>query len=70
MISYLASIGVTIGIYALLALGINVAWGLTGMDDEADQMQRLSGFLIRSAATKAEATRRDNKNTLHLLFEH
>lgn len=43
---------------------------LADMDDEADQMQRLSGFLIRSAATKAEATRRDNQNTLHLLFEH
>ncbi|MEM7442245.1 MAG: branched-chain amino acid ABC transporter permease [Pseudomonadota bacterium] len=51
MISYLASIGVTIGIYALLALGINVAWGLTGMINLG-----MAGFFALGAYASAIAT--------------
>jgi len=51
MLSYLASIGVTIGVYALLALGLNVAWGLTGMINLG-----LAGFFALGAYASAIAT--------------
>lgn len=51
MTSYLASIGVTIGIYALLALGINVAWGLTGMINLG-----MAGFFALGAYASAIVT--------------
>lgn len=37
---------------------------------DLDQMQLLSGFIIRSAATKVETSGRNGRNTIHLLFEH
>ncbi len=51
MISYLASLGVTVGIYALLALGINVAWGMTGMINLG-----MAGFFALGAYASAIAT--------------
>ncbi|MEZ5823893.1 MAG: branched-chain amino acid ABC transporter permease [Geminicoccaceae bacterium] len=51
MTSYLASMAVTVGIYALLALGLNVAWGLTGMVNLG-----LAGFFALGAYASAIAT--------------
>lgn len=37
---------------------------------DLNQMQLLSGFIIKRAATKIETTRHGTRNTMHLLFEH
>jgi len=37
---------------------------------DLDQMHLLSGFIIRSAATRVETSSRGDRNSLHLLFEH
>ncbi|MCB1971184.1 MAG: branched-chain amino acid ABC transporter permease [Geminicoccaceae bacterium] len=51
MSSYLASLAVTTGIYAMLALGLNLAWGLTGMVNLG-----LAGFFALGAYASAIAT--------------
>ena len=51
MTSYLVSIVATAGIYALLALGLNVVWGMTGMINLG-----LAGFFAVGAYGSAIAT--------------
>ena len=40
------------------------------IDDSADILRQLSGYMIRSAANQVSATRRDGVNMLHLRFLH
>ena len=51
MISYLISVVATAGIYALLALGLNVVWGMTGMINLG-----LAGFFAVGAYASAMLT--------------
>ena len=51
MISYLVSLVATAGIYALLALGLNVMWGMTGMINLG-----LAGFFALGAYASAMVT--------------
>ena len=52
MTSYLISIVATAGIYALLALGLNVIWGMTGMINLG-----LAGFFAVGAYGSALVTK-------------
>jgi branched-chain amino acid transport system permease protein len=48
MLSYLTAISVTAGLYALMALGVNLTWGMTGMVNLG-----LAGFFAVGAYTSA-----------------
>ncbi|HTW71970.1 MAG TPA: branched-chain amino acid ABC transporter permease, partial [Acetobacteraceae bacterium] len=52
MTAYLVSIAVTAGIYALMALGVNLTWGLAGMINLG-----LAGFFAVGAYTTALLTK-------------
>jgi branched-chain amino acid transport system permease protein len=52
VIAYLTAIGVTAGIYALMALGVNLSWGLAGMINLG-----LAGFFAVGAYTTALLTK-------------
>jgi len=52
MFAYLTSIAVTAGIYALMALGVNLTWGLAGMINLG-----LAGFFAVGAYTTALLTK-------------
>ena len=52
MLSYLAAMSVTAGIYALMALGVNLTWGMTGMVNLG-----LAGFFAVGAYTTALLTK-------------
>ena len=52
MLAYLAAISVTAGIYALMALGVNLTWGMTGMINLG-----LAGFFAVGGYTTALLTK-------------
>jgi branched-chain amino acid transport system permease protein len=52
MLSYLAAMSVTAGLYALMALGVNLTWGMTGMVNLG-----LAGFFAVGAYTTALLTK-------------
>jgi branched-chain amino acid transport system permease protein len=52
MLAYLAAMSVTAGVYALMALGVNLTWGMTGMVNLG-----LAGFFAVGAYTTALLTK-------------
>ncbi len=52
MVAYLAAISVTAGLYALMALGVNLTWGMTGMVNLG-----LAGFFAVGGYTTALLTK-------------
>jgi branched-chain amino acid transport system permease protein len=52
MLAYLAAMSVTAGLYALMALGVNLTWGMTGMVNLG-----LAGFFAVGAYTTALLTK-------------
>jgi ABC-type branched-subunit amino acid transport system permease subunit len=52
MLTYLAAMSVTAGLYALMALGVNLTWGMTGMVNLG-----LAGFFAVGGYTTALLTK-------------
>ena len=52
MVAYVAAISVTAGLYALMALGVNLTWGMTGMVNLG-----LAGFFAMGGYTTALLTK-------------